>query len=133
MDFWVPVHFAGGSLEDFCLDSFRQTQQIDGTVDTGLRRLDGIELVVDRRRRARQIEDFIDFDIEREGNVMAHDFQMRVAHEMFQIILRAGEEVIDDEHVMAVFEHAFGQMGAQEACAAGDENAFANGIVLHNG
>ena len=29
--------------------------------------------------------------------------------------------------------NAFGQMGAQEARAAGDENAFANGIVLHGG
>ena len=62
---------------------------------------------------------------------MPHDFQMRIAHEMFQIVLRASEEVIDDEHVMAVIEHAFSQMGAQETCAAGDENTFANGIVLH--
>ncbi len=64
---------------------------------------------------------------------MAHDLQMRITHEMLQIVLRTSEEVIGDEHVMAFFEHAFGQMGAQKACAASDENTFANGIVLHDG
>ena len=41
--------------------------------------------------------------------------------------LRAGEEVVDAEHVVALGQQPLAQMRAEEAGAAGDENAFLGG------
>ena len=43
-----------------------------------LRGLHRIELIVHGRRRAGQIENFIDLDVERKTNVMTHQLEARI-------------------------------------------------------
>jgi len=51
---------------------------MDPPVHADFRSLHGIKLVVNGRSRAGQIKNFIDFDVERETNVMAHQLEARI-------------------------------------------------------
>ena len=54
-----------------------------------------VELVVDRRGRAGQVVDLVDLDIEREGDVVAHQLEAGFGQEMRDIGAPAGEEIVD--------------------------------------
>jgi len=62
--------------------------------------LDGIVLVMDRRRRAGQIEDSIDLDVEREGHVVSYQFEIWIFEVLANVRLRAGKEIVDAEDVV---------------------------------
>ena len=79
MDRRVAVDLAGRGLEDPALQALGQAQHVDGAVHAGLGRLHRIVLVVDRRGRAGQVVDLVDLDIEREGHVVAHQLEARIA------------------------------------------------------
>ena len=57
---------------------------------------------------------------------MAHEFKARVTVEMIDIMLVTGKEVIDTEHLIAFGQQSINQMGANEACTAGHEDALAS-------
>ena len=57
---------------------------------------------MDGRRGARQIIDFIDFDIERQSDVVADKFKARLAVEMVNIAFCASEKIIDAEDLMTL-------------------------------
>jgi hypothetical protein len=61
-------------------------------------------LVVDRRGGTGEVEDRVNLDVEGEAHVVAHEFEPRVAREMVQIALVAGEQVVDAQHLVAAFE-----------------------------
>ena len=65
----------------------------------GLGRLHRIALVVNRRRRAGEIEDLVDLDIEREGHVVADQLEALVIQQMLDVAARAAEEIIDADDV----------------------------------
>ena len=90
----------------------------------GLGGLHRIVLVVDRRGRAGEVVDLVDLDVEREGDVVAHQLEMRIAQQMRDVVLAAGEEVVDAQHVVAVAQQALAQMRAEEAGAAGHQHAL---------
>ncbi len=96
----------------------------------GLGGLDRIVLVVHRRRRAGEIEDLVDLDIEREGDVVAHRLEMRMADEMRDVVLATGEIVVHAQHVVAVAQQPLAQMRSEEAGAAGHQMRFrVRGII----
>ena len=51
---------------------------------------------------------------------------------MGDVVLGAGEEVIQTDDVMAVVQQAFAKVRAEKASAASDEDAGAVGVVFHN-
>ncbi len=55
---------------------------------------------------------------------MAHQLEIRVVEEMGDVVLGAGEEVVETDDVVAFSEQALAEMAAEEAGAAGDEDAF---------
>src|SRR5947209_2703161 len=65
MHFWIAVDLAGRRLEDLHTQPLGQAEHVDGADHAGLRRLDGIVLVVDRRRRTGEIVDLVNFYVER--------------------------------------------------------------------
>ena len=81
-------------------------------------------LIVDRRRRAGEIVDFIDLDKERERDVVAHELEIGMVEKMRNIVLAAGEEIIDAQHVAALLEQAVDEVRSEEAGAAGHHHAF---------
>ena len=82
MNVRIAVDLAGRGLKDLGFNALGETQHVDRAMHAGLRRLHRIELVVDRRGRARQIVNLVDLDIEQQSNVMAHDLEARVGQEM---------------------------------------------------
>ncbi len=63
--------------------------------DAGLRGLHGIVLIVDRRRGASQIVNIVNFDIQRESNVMPDHFEILMIEQVFDVALYAGKEIVD--------------------------------------
>jgi hypothetical protein len=55
---------------------------------------------------------------------VAHQLEIRVVEEMGDVVLGAGEEVVETDDVVAFSEQALAEMAAEEAGAAGDEDAF---------
>ena len=61
-------------------------------------------LVVDRRGRAGQIVDLVDLDKERKGHVVAHELEARIAEEMLDVLLGAGEKIVEAENFVPIAE-----------------------------
>jgi hypothetical protein len=57
----------------------------------GLGRLDRIVLVMDRRRRASEIVDLIDLDIERECHIVPNQLEILAIEKMLDIAARTRE------------------------------------------
>ena len=55
---------------------------------------------------------------------MAHQLEARVPEQMRDVVLVAGEEVVDAEHVVAFVDQPVAEMRAEKAGAAGDENSL---------
>ena len=68
----------------------------------GLGRLHRIMLVVDRRCRAREVVDFVNLDVERERHIMAHQLEPRVRDQMLDVLLGAGEKIVEADDVVAI-------------------------------
>ena len=66
---------------------------------------------MDRARRAGEIVDLIDLDIERKADVVPHEFEPRVAHEVIEIALVPGEQIIDAQYLVAALKQAIDQDG----------------------
>ena len=83
------------------LQALREAEHVDGAVHAGLGRLHGIVLVVNGGGGAREIVDLIDLDIEREGHVVTHQLETRIAERCSDVVAAAGEEIVDAEHLVA--------------------------------
>ena len=60
----------------------------------GLRRLDGVVLIVNRRCGTGEIIDLIDFQIDRERDVMSNTLEAFVVEEMLDIEARSSKEIV---------------------------------------
>ena len=115
MDNRVTVDFTRRGLEDLGPYTFGQPQHVDGPVHTGLGGLHRIILIMNGRCRAGQIVDLIYLHIEREGDIMPHQFKMWIIKEMQDILLVSGKVVIDAEDIVSILEQTFTEMGAEKA------------------
>jgi hypothetical protein len=78
-------------------------------------------LVVHGRCGTGEVEDAVDLYIKREGDVMAHQLEIRAAEEMRDVGPGTGEEVVDAQNVVASRHEAIAQVRTQEAGTASDE------------
>src|SRR6185437_14862530 len=124
MDDGIAIDLGGRRLEDLGAHALGKSQHVDRAADAGLGRLDRVELVVDGRGRASEIVDLVDLDIEREADIVAHRLEIRVRQQMRDVGLAPGEVIVDAEYVVAPGQQALAEMRAEEAGAAGDEDAF---------
>jgi hypothetical protein len=95
---------------------------MDPPVHADLRGLHRIKLVVNGRSRTGQIENFIDFDVERETNVMAHQLEARIRQQMMHVASRPGVEIIDAQNLIAAFQQAIAKVRSNKSRSAGDED-----------
>jgi hypothetical protein len=77
---------------------------------------------VNGRSRTGQIENFIDFDVERETNVMAHQLEARVRQQMMHVASCPGVEIIDAQNFVAAFQQAIAKVRSNKSGSAGDED-----------
>ena len=81
---------------------------------------------MDRRGRAGEVVDLVHLDKQRVRYVVPHRLEMRVAEQPGDVVLAAGEIVVDAKHVMALRPQPLAKMRAEKAGAAGDKNAFSD-------
>jgi hypothetical protein len=129
MDRRVAIDLAGGGLEDPGAQALGQAEHVDGAVHAGLGGLHRVVLVVDGAGRAGQVVDLVHLDKQRKGDVVAHQLEAGVVEQVRDVVLGAGEEVVDTEHVVPFGQQAVAQVAAQKAGAAGDEDAL-GGVVV---
>ena len=86
LDCGIAVDLAGRRLEDADSQPLGQTQHVDGAVDAGLGRLDGVELVVDGRGRAGQVVDLVHLDVQGEGDIVANQLEVGVLQEVGDVV-----------------------------------------------
>ena len=128
----IAVDFTCGSLENAATQALGQAEHVDRAVHRGLGGLDRIVLVVDRRGRAGQVPDFVDFQEQRKSHVVAHEFEARMGVQMLDIALGAGEQIVHAQHfVVRILQQAIAQVRAQKTGAAGDQDAPSAVVVLH--
>jgi hypothetical protein len=104
MNFRISVNLARRRLQNLAFQPLGETKHVDRANHRGLGRLDWVVLVVNRGRGAGEIVDFIDFHVERKGDVVAHEFKSRLAVEMVEILFGSGEEIVHAQHLVAVPE-----------------------------
>ena len=111
-------------MEDLRLRLEGEFHHVHHADEGGLDRLHGVALVVDRRGRAGEVVDFVELAPERLRHVMEDEGEAAVGQQVVDVRLGAGEEVVEDRHLVAFVEKAFREMRADEAGAAGDERFF---------
>src|SRR5262245_32800723 len=124
MDIRIAIHLRRRCLENLSLQALGKTQHIDCPVYAGLRRLHRIMLVMDRRRRASQIVDLIDFHIERECDIVADHFEVLVIEQVFDIAARASKEVVRTDDDRSVCQQTLAQVRPKKAGTARDQYAL---------
>src|SRR4051812_38446959 len=101
MDLRVTIHLTRRRLEHFRLHPLGEPQNVDGAMNAGFCRLYRIVLVVNRRRWTREIEYLVDFDIQRETDVVSHQLEVAMSEEVCDVGPRAGVEVVHAQHFNA--------------------------------
>jgi hypothetical protein len=62
------------------------------------------EFLMHWRSRARQIVYLVNFHIQRESDIVAHQFKIRVANQMGNICFTAGKEIIHTQNIIAILK-----------------------------
>lgn len=88
-----------------------------------LDRLDRVVLVVHGARRARQVVDLVDLEQDLLDDVVADQLEVRLVHQVRDVLLRAREEVVEADNVVAALDEERAEVRADEARAARDDDA----------
>ena len=75
-------------------------------------------------RRTGEIVDFVDFQPDRQGDVVADQFEVRPRQEMYDVRLLAGEEIVQADDVVPVGDQPFAEVRAEKPGPAGDQNSL---------
>jgi hypothetical protein len=78
---------------------------------------------VDGGRGAGEVVDLVDLEQDGLDDVVAYHLEVGVAEVVQDVVLAAGEEVVDDDDTVSALQEAVHQVAADEAGAAGDEDA----------
>ena len=78
----------------------------------------------------REIVDLVDFQIERESDVVPDDLEIRIADNVRDVLLAPGIEIVDANDVAAVGQEPFAQVRAEKSGPAGDQHALLVGHAL---
>ena len=127
----IAIDLAGRGLEDLGLHALGEPQHVDRAVDRGLGRLHRVDLILYRRGRAGEIVDFVALQIERHGHVVADEIEARMAEQVRDVRLAAGEQIVDAEHVVPLPDQPVAQMRTQKSRTTGDEDALYAGRCVH--
>ena len=106
----VAVNLRGGGLQDASLDPFGHSQHVDRAHHAGLDGLDRVVLVMHRRGGAGQVIDAVHLQQDRLDDVMADQLEAVVVHQVDDVVLAAGEEIVQADHVVTLTEQAFAEV-----------------------
>ena len=121
MDQRIAINLTRRCLQNAGLHSFRQPEHIDHTHHTCLDGFDRIVLVMNRRRRAGEIVDLIDLEHYRFGHVVTNQLEILIVEKVGNILLAAGEKVVNAHDLVALVQEPFAKMRADKARTACDQ------------
>src|SRR5436309_3222546 len=81
--------------------------------------------------RTGQVIDLVHLDVEREGDIVPHDFKMRIAEEMRDVVLCAGKKIVDAQHIVTRRQETLAKMRSEKPGSAGHEHACSQTISAH--
>lgn len=115
----VAADLGGGGLQDTGFKPFRQSQHVDAAHDAGFDRLDQVILVMHGGGGTGQVVDPIDLKQDRLGYIMPDKLEAMAAHQMYDVVFAACEEVVKAKDVMPPFgQEAFAEVRAYESRSA---------------
>src|SRR6266508_4554947 len=74
------------------------------------------------RSWAGKIENFIDLNIEREADVVAHQLKAGIRPQMMHVASGAGVEIIDAQDIVAAFQQPIAKVRSNKSSSAGNED-----------
>ncbi|CAJ1968386.1 unnamed protein product [Sphenostylis stenocarpa] len=77
---------------------------------------------MNRRGGTSEVVDLIHLEENRFNDVVANELEPRVAEEVHQVLLSPGEEIVNDDDVVATRDELIDEMAPDEARAAGDND-----------
>jgi hypothetical protein len=122
MDTRIAVYLGGGGLEDTGPNPLGQSKAVDRSDHRGLHRLDGVVLVVRRRRRAGEIVNPVDLKLKRVDNIVPHKLEVGISKKMLDVGLATGEEIIKADDFVPLLDKAVTEVGPKESGSAGNED-----------
>lgn len=89
----------------------------------GYDRLNGVELVVDRGRRAGKVVDLIHLQEKRLHHIVADELEIGVPEVMHQVLLPPREEIVHHDDAVPPLDQAVHQVATHEPRTASDHDA----------
>src|SRR5262245_55080536 len=123
MNVRITVNLRSRGLKNFCFQTLCKAQHIDRAMNAGLGRLHRIPLVMNRRCGTSEVVDFVDLDIKRECDIVAHQLEKLVIEKMFDIFASAGKKIIDAQNICAFREQPLTKMRAEKTRPTGHQNS----------
>ena len=119
----VPVDLGGRGEQEASPFSLCQSECVVGPQAADLERLDRELEVVDRAGGRGEVQDAVDVLVEeeRDGDVVFDQPKAVERLQMFGIFTGTRDEVVDADDVVTVFEEALGEVGAEKARSAGND------------
>src|SRR5258707_1687622 len=129
MDSGVAIDLRSGTQQDPGAYPLGQPEHVNGSVHARLGGLDWVALIEDGRRRAGEVIDLVDLDVQGKGDVVADQLKPRMTEEVDQVVPRARVEVVHDQAVVALLEQPPGQVRPEETRATGNQYALPEGFA----
>ena len=73
---------------------------------------------MDRRRRASQIEDLVDLDEKRVGDVVAQELKPLMVEKVLDVVSRPGKEIVHAQHLVSSLQQSLAEMRAEKSGSA---------------
>ena len=124
VDLRVTVDFRGRSLHDLCLQPLCQSKHIYGAVDIHFGRLNRVILIMNGWGRAGQIIDFINFYVQGISDIVTVKFEIRVVQQVDDVALASRVEIVNAQHIIALFEEPFAEVGTEESSSTRHRATF---------
>ena len=121
----VAVHLGGGGQQEACVLLLGEAERLVRAERSDLQRRNRQLLVVDGTRRRGEVKNRVDrtLHVDVRRDVLLDEHEAPVGEEVRDVVGRARPEVVHANDVVAVLEEPFAEMRADEAGAAGDEDA----------
>jgi len=75
MNVGIAIDFTCRRLKNSALQALGEAEHVDGTMHAYLGCRHRVQLIMDRRSRTGEIENCVNFDVQRHGHIMAHGLE----------------------------------------------------------
>ena len=132
MGLGISVDLGGGGLQDAGFGPARESQHVHHADRGTLDRLDGVELIVDRRGGAGKIVDLVHLHKERVHDIVPQKLEVWVLQQVSHIPAVAREEVVQADDLIPARDQSLTEMAAEESGPTSYKNGFHDATRLLN-